>query len=91
MPTQKSSAKRQSAKSIAEAPSSAGIVLLLTNFGTVSFSDASATFDGVTAPINSPGWQDEPITMTDPNEVVKAMPSARDPSGQSFSVTWQHP
>jgi hypothetical protein len=88
--TQKSSAKRQSAEWIAEAPSSGGVIEPLTNFGTVSFTGASATFDNTTGPINSPSWEDEPITMTDPSGTVKAVPSALDPSGQSFNVTWEH-
>jgi hypothetical protein len=90
MTTQMSRAKRQSAEWIAEAPSTGGMLDPLTNFGTASFTGANAAFDNITGPINSPSWQDEPITMTDPSGTVKAVPSALDVSGQSFSVTWQH-
>ena len=88
--TQTSNAQRQSAEWIAEAPSSGRTVLPLTSFGSVGFTAANATFGAITGPISDPAWQDDPVTMTDPTGTLKAVPSALDTSGQSFSVTWQH-
>jgi hypothetical protein len=88
--TQKASAKRQSAEWVVEAPSSAGSVLPLANFGTVSFTNATATLNGVTGAISNGTWQHDAITMTSSTGVVKAIPSALDSTGQAFSDTWQH-
>jgi hypothetical protein len=70
-----------SAEVIAEAPSSRGGVLPLANFGTVSFS--SATANGL--PLNS--FTTDPITMQS-GTTVKAQPSNL--SNGAFSVTWKH-
>ena len=77
------SAKLSSAEVIAEAPSSSGGVLPLANFGTVSFSGASANGSALTS--RTPHI--DPITMAN-GSTVKAQPG---PIGNgSFSVTWQH-
>jgi hypothetical protein len=88
--TQKSSsAKMSSAEWIAEAPWSGG-VLPLADFGTVSFTNAQATLNGVTGSINYSGWQYDAITMTTASGTVKAQPSSLSSGGSSFSVTWYH-
>jgi hypothetical protein len=75
-------ASLSSAEVIAEAPSSRGGVLPLANFGTVSFSGASA--NGVSLSSFNP----DDITMQS-GSTVKAQPGKISSSG-SFSVTWQH-
>jgi hypothetical protein len=88
--TQKSpSAKMSSAEWIAEAPWSGG-VLPLADFGTVSFTNAQATLNGVTSSINYSGWQYDAITMTTSSGTVKAQPSSLSSGGSSFSIAWYH-
>jgi hypothetical protein len=77
------SAKLASAEVIAEAPSSSGGVLPLANFGTVSFSGASA--NGALLSSSTPGL--DPITMQS-GSTVKAQPSSI--GNGSFSVAWKH-
>jgi peptidase A4-like protein len=77
------SAKLSSAEVIAEAPSSSGGVLPLANFGTVSFSGATANGSLLTS--STPNI--DPITMAN-GSTVKAQPSSI--SNGSFSVTWKH-
>jgi hypothetical protein len=77
------SAKLASAEVIAEAPSSSGGVLPLANFGTVSFS--SATANGALLTSSTPNI--DPITMAS-GSTVKAQPS--NISSGNFSVTWKH-
>jgi hypothetical protein len=77
------SAKLASAEVIAEAPSSSGGVLPLANFGTVSFSGATA--NGATLTSSTPGI--DPITMQS-GSTVKAQPSSI--SNGAFSVAWKH-
>jgi hypothetical protein len=75
-------ARLASAEVIAEAPSSSGGVLPLTNFGTVSFS--SATVNG--QPIGN--FNPDKIDMVS-GSTVKAQTSALS-SGTTFSVAWKH-
>ena len=77
------SAKLASAEVIAEAPSSSGGVLPLANFGTVSFSGASA--NGALLTSSTPHI--DPITMQS-GSTVKAQPGSI--SSGSFSVQWKH-
>ena len=77
------SAKLASAEVIAEAPSSSGGVLPLANFGTVSFSGASA--NGALLTSSTPGI--DAITMAS-GSTVKAQPSSI--SNGAFSVAWKH-
>jgi hypothetical protein len=77
------SAKLASAEVIAEAPSSSGGVLPLANFGTVSFSGATANGSLLTS--STPHI--DPITMVS-GSTVKAQPSSI--SNGAFSVTWKH-
>jgi peptidase A4-like protein len=78
------SAKLASAEVIAEAPSSSGGVLPLANFGTVSFSGASANGSLLTS--STPGI--DAITMVTSSGTVKAQPSTI--SNGVFSVSWKH-
>ena len=71
-----------SAEAIAEAPSSSGGVLPLTNFGTVSFS--STTVNG--QPIGS--FNPDKIDMVS-GSTVKAQTSSLS-GGSDFSVAWKH-
>ena len=75
-------ARLASAEAIAEAPSSSGGVLPLTNFGTVSFS--STTVNG--QPIGS--FSPDKIDMVS-GGITKASTSALS-GGTSFSVAWKH-
>jgi hypothetical protein len=84
-----------SAEWVAEAPSSctsAGrcTILPLTNFGTVSFSQAAvATVDGLSGTISSPSWAATPIELvTNPAAGTGATPGALASGGGSFSVSW---
>jgi hypothetical protein len=77
------SAKLASAEVIAEAPSSSGGVLPLANFGTVSFSGASA--NGALLTSSTAGI--DKITMAS-GSTVKAQPGSI--SNGSFAVTWKH-
>lgn len=76
-----------SAEWIAEAPSS-GHVLPLADFGTVSFSGASATGAGTAGSISAFAY--DPITMTTKSGQTKAAPGALSADGSSFTVTWSH-
>ena len=77
------SATLASAEVIAEAPSSRSGVLPLANFGTVSFSGATANGSLLTS--STPNI--DPITMAS-GSTVKAQPSSI--SSGAFSVTWKH-
>jgi hypothetical protein len=86
--TQKApSASRQSAEWIMEAPWSGG-VLPLTNFGTIYFTDASATLNGHTGTINDNNWMYDRIDMVNTSGDLKAQTSALSKDGDSFSVEW---
>src|SRR5262245_8598492 len=64
--TRVNSAQRSSAEWVAEAPSSAGGILPLADFGTVSYSDDKATVSGTTGAIGTfPGPNVYQITMVD--------------------------
>ena len=86
------SAQMSSAEWIAEAPSSSRGVLPLTDFGTVSFSAASATISGTTGPIDNTAWPSgNPIAITMVGSSgTEAYPSSMvDTSGTSaFSVSF---
>ena len=77
------SAKLASAEVIAEAPSSSSGVLPLANFGTVSFTGASANGSLLTS--TTPHI--DPITMAT-GSTVKAQPGSI--SSGAFSVAWKH-
>jgi hypothetical protein len=83
-----STAKRASAEWIAEAPSSGAKVLPLTDFGWVTFSNASATISGHTHSIR--GFTNVALTMWNiAGTTVMASPAALLSSGTEFVVTWK--
>jgi Peptidase A4 family len=93
---------RGSAEWVAEAPSGCDLTgncstLPLTNFGTVSFSHASATVKGHKGRISDPVWSATTIELhsddpTHPSTAgANAIPGALGPDGGSFAVTWQQP
>jgi len=71
-------AARSSAEWVVEAPSSNRGVLPLANFGTVTFSNAYATVNGTTGPIDNPGWQTYAINMASRSQVVAATSALTD-------------
>ncbi len=82
--TKSSNGLRQSAEWIMEAPSVGGHILPLTNFGTISFSGASATLNGSTGAISA--FANDPMTMVD--GTARATPSGLASGGSAFSVTY---
>jgi hypothetical protein len=87
--TQQSGAnlQRSSAEWIVEAPSSGG-VLPLANFGTVTFTNASATIDGTTGAINNSAWTPLAINMASNRGALEATTSVLNATGDGFSVTY---
>jgi Peptidase A4 family len=77
-------AKRSSVEWVMEGPSSG----LLTNFGSVSFTGASATISGQTGNLGSLG-NAQPITMVTRSGASRAVPTAVS-GGTSFGVNWLH-
>jgi hypothetical protein len=59
-----SAAARSSAEWVVEAPSSSGGVLPLANFASVTFTNAYATINGTTGPIDNAGWAAYSINMS---------------------------
>jgi hypothetical protein len=87
--TKSSTARRQSAEWIVEAPYYNGI-LPLSDFVTAYLWGCSATINGKTAPIKNSSWQNIGIEMITGNGTPKAIPSAILPDNGSFFVTWNH-
>jgi hypothetical protein len=85
-----------SAEWIAEAPTActpSGIceVVRLTNFGSVTFSNAAATANRVSGTITNPAWLATPLQLI-PDASVSASgasPGALSADGRSFRVSWQ--
>ena len=81
------SATRQSAEWIVEAPWS-GRVLPLADFGTVNLSGCNATSTGSSGnPETISFWRFDPLTMIDPSG-GRAVPSSLSFGGADFSVQW---
>jgi len=94
-----------SAEWIAEAPSACSNFgcrpLPLTNFGTISFTGASATGNGHTGAIGDAAWTATAVTLqgnagsffrgrfASASPVADAVPAALSSDGSSFSVAWQ--
>jgi hypothetical protein len=75
-----------SAEWIVEAPSAArGGIMPLDNFGTISFSDASAVSNGQSVNLSDANAQ--PINLQNPGGQPLVMTSALDSDGASFTVT----
>jgi hypothetical protein len=70
---------------IEEAPASGNAIVPLDNFGSVSFSGATATANGQTVDVSQAGAK--PITMVNANGQALAVPSNIASDGASFSVT----
>lgn len=85
--TQRAKVARSSAEWIQEAPWSGG-VLPLSDFGTISFTNASATLRGHTGTISDAAWQADRIDMVNNGGALKAQTSALDGTGSAFNVTW---
>jgi Peptidase A4 family len=84
-----------SAEWIAESPSAAaGSVALqplpLADFGTVTFTGASATAGGHTGSISDPSWTSQEVQLPS-SDTAGAQPSSLSSDGSSFSVAWQSP
>jgi hypothetical protein len=77
-------AQRSSVEWIMEGPSGS----LLTDFGSVSFTVASATINGQTGNLGLFAGAN-PITMVTSQGAVRAAPSSVS-NGNAFSVAWQH-
>jgi hypothetical protein len=75
-------ARRSSAEWIMEGPASGN----LTDFGSIGFTNASATIGGQTVSPSSPNANT--ITMVTNSGVDRAVPSLSGPN--SFGITWQH-
>ncbi len=98
---QMSAPDTSTAEWIAEAPSACDQSgncqpLPLASFGTVSFTNASATANGHTGPISDPNWNAQPVALSpDASGAVSysqtgaagAEPSAVSSDGTSFSIT----
>ena len=78
-----------SAEWIAEAPSACQVsscqTVPLADFGTVAFTDATATGDGQTG--TAAQWGAQPMQLSDATAAAGAVPSTLD--GGAFSVAWQ--
>ncbi|HEX4069182.1 MAG TPA: G1 family glutamic endopeptidase [Candidatus Babeliales bacterium] len=82
-------AQRSSAEWILEAPYS-GSILPLSHFGTVHFSNCTATINNVHGAINNSHWADDKLIMVTATGSSKAVPSSLTSGGQAFSVKWYH-
>lgn len=78
-------ASLSSAEWIEEMPSDENNFLPLDNFGTVSFTNGSATENGIFVTIAQSGPQ--PLTMVNNGDQTLASPSALGANGESFTVT----
>jgi hypothetical protein len=85
--TQSPTANRSSAEWIVEAPTVGGSVASVANFGSVTFTNASATINGTTGPINDSAWQSQAINMGS-NTTTYTTTSELTASGTSFVVTY---
>jgi hypothetical protein len=78
-------ARQTSAEWVMEGPSNG----ILTNFGSVNFSNASATIGGQTGNIGDFGNAD-PMTMVTNQGTPRAVPRSLTSGGSAFTVDWQH-
>ncbi len=84
--TRRTNALRNSAEWIVEAPSSAGGVLPLADFNTVTFTNCLVTINERTGEINNKSWVHDPLTMENAAGVIQAVPSNLQ-GGNSLVVT----
>ena len=76
--------ERSSAEWIAERPEVGGSLAALSDFGSVSFTGASATDGTTSGPISAFAFQ--PLEMVE--STLLAAPGPLDPTGESFTSTW---
>jgi hypothetical protein len=79
------SSTNSSVEWVEEAPSGDRSILPLENFGTVTFTNGSATLNGKTVTIGGAGAQ--PVTMMSSTRQALAVPSKLTSNGASFSVS----
>jgi Peptidase A4 family len=61
----------------------------LADFGTIAFSGAQATINGLTGSISA--WsQSHSYDMSSKSNTIQATTSGLTPGGSGFTVTWQH-
>lgn len=87
--TKSSTAKRNSAEWVVEAPYSSGI-LPLSDFQTVTFYNCKTVINSVKGNIASRKWQADHLIMATPTGVIKAVPSNLSSDYKNFSVAWVH-
>jgi hypothetical protein len=75
--------ERSSAEWIMEAPGTP-----LADFGTIGFTNCSATIDGVTGAINNSHWQSEAMDIVDSSGNVQDLTGPLNSAGNGFSVTF---
>ena len=85
--TQSSLAQRSCAEWIVEATTVGGSIATLPNFGSVTFTNATAVINGVTGPINAASWQSQAMNIGS-NGVTYDRTSVLTNSGTSFVVTY---
>ncbi len=82
-------ANETSAEWVVEAPTVGNNVAALDNFGSVTFTNASATINGVTGPINDPSWQNTAMNMVSPTTNANLdTTSVLTNNGSSFVVSY---
>ncbi len=86
--TQSPAAERSSAEWVVEAPSLGNNVADLSDFGTVTFTSAAATINGVTGSIDDSAWQSQAINMASGFGSLEDTTSTLVDSGSSFAVTY---
>ncbi len=80
-------AQRNSAEWIVEVPTIGGSYATLPNFGSVTFTNATAVINGVSGPINAASWQSQALNIGS-NGVTYDTTSVLTNSGTSFVVTY---
>ena len=80
-------AQQRCAEWIVEGPTVVASIAQLADFGSVTFTQASAVINGISGPINGAKWQSAAIDMSS-GGVVQATTSALADSGTSFVVTY---
>jgi hypothetical protein len=86
--TQSPTAEQNSAEWIVESPTVGNNVADLANFGTVTFTSASATINGVTGSIGDSAWQSQAINIASGSGSLEDTTSTLVDSGSSFTVTY---
>ena len=86
--TQSPTAAQSSAEWVVEAPSVGGRQASLADFGTITFTNASATLNSVAGPINDSAWQNEAIDMVNSRGSLLDSTSALSSGGTGFTVTY---